>query len=57
LKRPVGVGETVWVCLDKNRSGGGFFVDAKAVFEHTILLLQYPAGGYLKLIFEGVSIF
>jgi hypothetical protein len=33
-----------------------FFVDARAVFEHTILL-QYPAGGYLKLIFEGVSIF
>ncbi len=46
----------VWVCLDKNRAVGVFFVDAGAVFEHTILL-QYPAGGYLKLIFEGVSIF
>ncbi len=42
--------------LDKNRSGGVFFVDVRAVLEHTILL-QYPAGGYLKLIFEGVSIF
>ena len=46
----------MWVHLDKNRAGGVFFVDIGAVFEHTILL-QYPAGGYLRLIFEGVSIF